>query len=647
MEELPDDLAARATAAGVQLGYHAMDGSWTPGRADTIAAVLDALGGSAEPSPRVHVAWDGSLRDAPGAGEILLEDGSVRRLPLDGPLPLGYHHLRAGANPELVIAAPERLDGLESLGRGWGLFVPLYALHTARTRSVADLADLGALGAWAASHGAKALVTLPLLASYTPDEISPYAPVSRLFFNELYADLDRLPGARSGPSTPPALPLAPPAAPLSGVGGVDEIDFAAAHAQRSAVLRSAADAFFAAGATDPAFARYEASHPLVRPYAAFRAAIGRHGRDHRAWTSTVRAEVAAAAEGDADARYHRYAQWVIRGQLGGLDRELRARGVALGLDLPLGCHPDGFDQWWQPDAFARGASAGAPPDNFFTLGQDWGFRPLSPAGLRATDYRYLREALAAHLRVCGLLRIDHVMSLYRLWWIPDGHSADDGAYVRYPEDELFAVLCLEAHRAGTVVVGENLGTVPAELDERLRRHHLPGMQLVQEELGGVLHGPLRIVGPDTVAFLTNHDTAPFAAWWNGGDIEDRRDLGLIDDAETARQHDERARVSAALVDELVRTGHLDRGDAAGPDALAVTEVLAGLLEAMASSPPDLVVASLEDLWGEQRRQNTPGTSWQRPNWRRRAARSFEQFADDPAVARLLARLDRARRAATG
>lgn len=609
--DVPDGLIRRAEAAGVQVGHHGLDGAWVAARPETLEAVLAALGEApAQNHDGVVVAWDGWLPKG-AAGVVELEDGSEWAPGTDRPLPLGYHRIVGAEGSATVIAAPWRAPGWP--GRGWGVFLPLYALRTGRSRGVADLTDLGALGAWARSHGAATLVTLPLLASLGPEDPSPYAPASRLFFNELYLDTERLPSGPAGPSEP----LPPP--------GPGLIDLAAAWHGRRATLEAAAERFFAAGADDPRFAAYEAAQPLLAEYARFRAAQARHGNGWTGWPTRL-------PDGDpAVERYHRFVQWALADQLGDVCGDLARHGLQLGLDLPLGCHPDGFDTWWSPESFAVGAAAGAPPDGFFTLGQNWGFRPLSPAGLRRTGYRYLREALAAHLRHAKLLRIDHVMSLFRLWWIPDGNVATDGAYVRYPADELFAVVCLEAQRAGAVIVGENLGTVPQEVNEQLEAHGLLGMQLLGMELGDLRwgRGP-RPLAETTCAFLTNHDTPPFAAWWDGSDIADRAELGLLDSSAADAERGEREATRAAV------RGVLDDHDGDAP------AVAAGLYETMAAGPAQLVVVSLEDLWGERQRQNTPGTSSERPNWRLAAALTLEEFSADPSVAAALARVDRAR-----
>ena len=244
----------------MQLGYHGLDGSWVQARPETLEAVLAALGDAAPgDADHVVVAWDGWLPEGV-SGTVELEDGSQRPATRDQPLPFGYHRL-AGAAPATVISAPWRAPAWP--GRGWGVFLPLYALRTGRSRGVADLTDLGALGAWARSHGAATLVTLPLLASLGPEDPSPYAPASRLFFNELYLDTDRLPGgdATQPRSVEPA--LAPP--------GPGLVDLAAAWQARRRTLAAAADRFFAAGAADDAFVAHEAAHPLQADYARFRA----------------------------------------------------------------------------------------------------------------------------------------------------------------------------------------------------------------------------------------------------------------------------------------------------------------------------------------------------------------------------------------
>jgi 4-alpha-glucanotransferase len=208
--------------------------------------------------------------------------------------------------------------------------------------------------------------------------------------------------------------------------------------------------------------------------------------------------------------------------------------VELYLDMPLGAHGDGYDVWRYRELFALGASGGAPPDPVFTQGQDWGFAPVHPQRSRERGHAYLRAYLRHHLRHAGMLRIDHVMGLHRLYWVPRGQPASQGAYVTYPAEEVYAMLSIESHRHQAVIVGEDLGTVPPEVSRSLKRHAVGGMFVAQYEFCLPPKPVLRPVPRNVVASLNTHDMPPFHAYWRGLDIEDRRALGLIKRSELPR-----------------------------------------------------------------------------------------------------------------
>jgi 4-alpha-glucanotransferase len=300
-------------------------------------------------------------------------------------------------------------------------------------------------------------------------------------------------------------------------------------------------------------------------------------------------------------------------------------------------HPASYDVWRERDAFAEGVSAGAPPDTFFTKGQDWGFPALHPQRIREQEYRYPIACLRHLMRRAAVLRLDHVMWMHRLFWVPSDLEARDGVYVRYPAEELYAILCLESHRARTVVVGEDLGTVPPAVRRAMARRGVLRTSVLQYELRPNLRAPLRPIPASAMASLNTHDMPPFASMWEGRDIEDRLSLGLLDDKAARKEHRDRDRARRALIRLLRREGRLESRHPSGP------EVLRGALRHVAASKARMAVIALEDLWWETLPQNTPGTDDERPNWRRRARLAFESFRESPEVVGTLQEMDRLRR----
>jgi 4-alpha-glucanotransferase len=307
--------------------------------------------------------------------------------------------------------------------------------------------------------------------------------------------------------------------------------------------------------------------------------------------------------------------------------------VHLYLDLPLGVHTHSYDVWREREAFVLEADGGAPPDGFFTKGQNWGFPPLHPDVIRQQGYRYVLAYLRHQLRHTGLLRIDHVMGLHRLFWVPKGMEAAQGVYVRYATEELYALLNVESHRHEVVLVGENLGTVPAYVNATMARRHLQRLYVVQYALTAETETALPQVLQHTVASMNTHDMPPFAAYAQGLDIDDRQQQTLLSVEEAAEEHQQRQAYLTALRGFLVQQGFLTSLKA---DTGAVLDACLAFLSA---SPAALVMLNLEDLWLETQPQNFPGTHTERPNWQSKTRYSLEEIRQLPEV---LATLERVR-----
>lgn len=613
-------------------------------------------------------------------------------VPLPEDLPTGVHTLEmelplslrqtlgrafGTAVPEVLrrplLFAPVSAAALDA-GRSWGAFVPLYSLRSSSVSSSSPsgptVGDLEVVGRWLAERGGGVVATLPLLASFsgTPFDPSPYAPVSRRFWNELYLDPDWLARRLTG-RQPEALPSARfEAERLEASATFDYREQAAL----SRTLLSPLAARFAAevaagvhGADHDDYRRFvgDPASP-VNDYARFRALAERFGHGWPSWPEPVRAGIAGAGTIDPDTvDLHLVAQWAMSRQMAELATDFRSRGQRLYLDLPVGAHPDGFDTWQQGDLFASGMSVGAPPDEFFTEGQNWGFPPIRPAASRAQVHQHIRECLRHHMEVAGILRLDHVMGLHRLYWVPDGASAKEGVYVRYPREELFAALAIESRRHDCVVVGEDLGTVPDQIRDAMARHGLLGMYVAEFQLPSWAGAELAAPPARCVASVDTHDTPTFVGFLRGLDIARRVETGLLDTEEAAEEFNERHQQRENLTGFLVARGLVDaadtdraeeRGEDAGtregvrthaPHPGEEAALLRGLLGFLGRSDAELVLVSLEDLWGEANPQNVPGTGLDRPNWVQRFNDTLSELTRDPRVLPALEAIDRARRSA--
>jgi 4-alpha-glucanotransferase len=613
------ELRQLANLCGVQLRYTATDGKTVSASVETLIGVVGALGYSVETAHSISAALaavrqsrsrqtlepvvvrraNGSLSSPlPESGLIEVDGAAID--PASATLTPGYHRLtvtRPGGRDEALLLVPpaRRPAGPRQLVVG----APVYALRGRDDWGLGSYADLGDLTELAASWGAGLAGTLPLFATFTrtPIDPSPYLPVSRTFWNELYVDVAaaaRLAGVAD---------VADLAAAKPGTTTVrlDKADYeTVARAKRTALQACGQAMRTASGKRRDEFEQFVTGHPELAHYADFRAADERIGSGWRSWPS----KAGSVPEGSVDpdtAAYYRFVQYAAATQLA----DIAERGAAgLYLDLPVGVHPDGFDTWSHSDLFAD-AQVGAPPDALAKEGQAWGFPPLHPERLRRSGYAYFIAGLREVLRFADAVRIDHILGLARLYWIPSGAAATAGVYVRYPDEELRAIIAIEADRADVTVVGEDLGTVS------------PGIRRAMDQ-DGILHSfelrfeatpanPFPQPRTPAAASVGSHDLPRFATYW--------------------RDPAQRAVVDAVGIEDPA-------------------PALEACLDSLAGGPASVVVVDLADLEGETAPDNRPGTGPEAGNWRQRLPRTIEQLANDDALRTLMTRLAVARSSKT-
>lgn len=595
-------------------------------RRDELARhVVDPAAAAWDGAARVRVRLPAGRADVPLGCTLRLEDGEelglhldlraapaesaerigraryvTRLVPLDVELPPGYHRLsvEGAAREVLLISAPS--TAFQASRRMWGAFLPTYAIRREGDWGIGDLTGLEELAEWTRALGADLVGTLPPLACF-PENPSPYLPVSRRHWNEMLVDPERAPEV--GRSREAGRLIERAGSELEELRRRRVVDHERVMAVKRPVLEELARTFFDAGPPEE-FRRFSKEHDL-ETYARFRAACERHGAGWREWPEPGVLRVRDV--GVLPGQYHGYVQWLAESQLA----EIGGR-AGLYLDMPLGVHPHGYDTWRDRGLYPNGISTGSPADDFSLEGQDWGFPPMHPERLRERGFEPLISAVRTLLRHARALRIDHVMALHRLFWIPDGFPATAGAYVRYPKEELYAILCLESHRRGAVLVGEDLGTVHPEVRAELRRRGLLRMFVTQTEVKPRRTPAVRPIPARAQASLNTHDMFPFRAFWEGNDIPTRVRVGILPAGMADAERSDRVATRNALTDHLRDLGHLAR---ARP---SYEEALDAALRHLAASPARLVLVNLEDLWGETDPQNIPGTTDEHPNWRRRA-----------------------------
>lgn len=553
---------------------------------------------------------------------------------------IGYHSLivRAGRRSAAATIIVRPLRGASSrFARDWRAYsvqAPIFALHSKRSWGSGDIADFDEFARLASREHASVVSTLPLLATFGPSdfEASPYRPVSRRFWSDRWIALDRVDDLMRSPTGQHLMnetysPMMRAAWVRDGV-----VDGERAFTAKRNVLQAwAATLSDVMQHDDSGLRAYVMDNPDVNDYARFRAAGERFGLDFHQWPSTARSGLLRWNDVDPIVvRYHLLAQWIVDSQMTELSSNLEQRGQTLELDIPVGVHPYGYDVWRSPGQFVNSMSIGAPPDEVGREGQNWGSLPPHPERCRDDAHSQLRAALRFHMRCAGVVRIDHVMGLQRLFWIPDGVTPEKGVYVSMPFKELLAVVAIEAHRLGVDVVGEDLGTVDDEVRTAMQREGLRRTYAAQFAIR-TESATLDEVPSGSVASFSTHDTPTFRGWWTGADIDEREHLGLLDatSAEAGRQR--RARERQALLTALGRS----EDDA--PD-----DILLAVHQYLAKSEAGLVMVQLEDVLGETTAVNLPGTSYERPNWSRLARLSLEELAQDTSLARTLAPLRRQR-----
>jgi 4-alpha-glucanotransferase len=539
-------------------------------------------------------------------------------------LPLGYHAMLARCGGREVeatlVVTPDWLGVPASMGehRSWGLAAQLYSVRSRQSWGVGDLTDLCDLAVWSAARlGADYLLVNPLHAAepVAPMEPSPYLPTSRRFFNPLYIRVERIPEYVDLPAVDRAAVEGLAHDVHTKLDGADVIDRDTSWTAKRAALRLVHDVPRSAG-REVDFLAYCARHgSALRDFALWSVIASDHGNDFRTWPHELQdvasPEVAHWAAGHAaDLGFEMWLQWVLDEQLQTAQARAVAAGMSLGTmhDLAVGVHPGGADVWRLRSTYASGIQVGAPPDPFNQVGQNWSQPPWRPDRLQELGYAPFRDLIAAVLRHSGGVRVDHIIGLFRLWWIPEGRPPSEGTYVRYDHEAMIGVLALEAQRAGAVVVGEDLGVVEPSAREYLASRGVFGTSILwweRDEEGRPL--PAERWREYAMASVTTHDLPPTAGYLTGEHVKLRDRLGLLT----------RPLAEEAAADDEERESWLGEIRARGllPDEAGIERTVEALHRYLTLTPARLLCVALTDAVGDRRTQNQPGTTDEYPNWR--------------------------------
>ncbi|WP_204126730.1 4-alpha-glucanotransferase [Pseudomonas ogarae] len=592
--------------------------------------------------------------DAGTPCEIKLEDGATLNLNLDadaklpGMVPVGYQHVSIQDQHFTLAVAPARCYSVadavdDPTPRAWGLSAQLYALRRPGDGGFGDTQALEELARVAGERGAEAIAISPMHAMFSSDtgRYSPYSPSSRLFLNSLYAAPGTILGER-------ALRTAIDATGLTNqLRTLEEqplIDWPVAAQAKQKILRALYDGFS------------QGEHPLHEDFSSFRHTSGEALENHcrfealqaeraargesldwrhwpKEWRDPRSAALAHFAEENADEiGFYAFCQWLIARCLERAQSAARSSGMGIGLiaDLAVGADGGGSQAWSRQDELLASLTVGAPPDILNRSGQGWGISAFSPEGLVRNGFRAFIEMLRANFAHAGGLRIDHVMGLQRLWVIPNDAPPRDGAYLYYPVDDLLRLLALESHRHQAIVLGEDLGTVPDGLREKLIARSILGMRVLLFEQDNTHFKPILDWPDNALATTSTHDLPTLNGWWHGHDIDWNARLDLIDSHTEMdwRKHREREREGLRQVlnqdPQNFREEHRE-----------TDQVLDASVRFLGHTRAPLVLLPLEDTLGIEEQANLPGTIDTHPNWRRRLAGQSQALLDHPDAARRL------------
>jgi 4-alpha-glucanotransferase len=633
------DLVALAEAHGVATWYEDWHRQRREVSAESVIGVLGLLGVDATSPAAVRLALaavrtareqrrlpgtvvvrQGTSRPLAESGTIILEDGAeldVVEVPAD--LPLGWHRLIVGEQDVTLVVVPTELPEPPET---WGWMVQLYALHSDDSWGMGDLGDLRMFVQHSHDAGLILLNPLHAITPTLPVPASPYSPSSRRFGNPLYlrvADTDAY--RRADPALRAQVDALRPAPAPDGL-----IDYSAVWQAKRAALQLL---WPLAGDID------RDADPGLTDFATFCALAEEHGPNWPDWPAALRRPDSPAAR---DARagervaFHVWLQQLLNAQLDAANEAARAAGTPVGIvhDLAVGIDPNGADGWLLQDVLAAGVHAGAPPDAFNQLGQDWRLAAWRPDTLADTGYAAYRDMLRRTFRHAGGLRVDHAAGLWRLWWVPPGMSAASGTYVRYDPEAMLGILALEATRAGAVVIGEDLGTVLPVVTEGLERMNMLGSAVLwftrDYDDPDRPYLPAASYPRNALASISTHDLPTAAGFLAGEQVRVRAELGQLAGsvADERRNADsDRAQLLELLRDEgLITNGSTDE------------EIVVAMHEFLAKTPCRFVTASLYDVMGELRQPNLPGTTDEYPNWRMPLTASLEQIGADPRMRRI-------------
>lgn len=676
-----DSLDQAARAAGISLDYINVNGEKEAISDETKRALLAVMGDPQEagksPLPPVAVFSGRGKRQLTPQGrgvyrwQLQTEKGKLlsgeltagEPFTLPTPLAQGYHQLTLSKGKKSwqtrVIVAPRRCylpPALEAGEKRWGALVQLYTVRSEQNWGIGDFGDLDQLLVQLAARGGDFVGLNPLHALYpaSADFASPYSPSSRRWLNIIYIDVSQVADFQQSAAAQKWWKSARTQKALAKAREAEHVDYAAVMALKLAALRHAWAHFQArerASDEQQSWAEFVCEGGDSLRYQAAYDGIQQARRAENAkqwgwpawpegWRNSQQPEVQQwCKEHEEEIAFWQWLQWLAQQQFSGCWAHSQALGMSVGLyrDLAVGVAEGSAETWHDAELYRLKASVGAPPDRLGPLGQNWGLPPMDPHVMQARGYQPFIDMLRANMRDCGALRIDHVMSLLRLWWVPAGETADKGAYVAYPVDDLLGILALESHRLRCMVIGEDLGTVPEAIVSLLRKSGVFSWKVLwfEQEKDQRYRAP-QDYPRQSIASASTHDLPTLTGFWEQGDLALGEKLGLYPGDAVKALHEQRATQKQALLDALHQAGALPARSQKKAEKLAMTPALNRAIHRfLADTDSALLGLQPEDWLGMTTPVNVPGTVDQYPNWRRKLSKTLEAIFADREVNALL------------
>lgn len=522
-----------------------------------------------------------------------IESGFKSVVQLKEHLEVGYFYLNLNLDNEvvtsLIISAPEKI--IKDQSKSWGPFVPLYALRTENDWGIGSFKELKSLAKMIKKYGAEWMGMLPMLASnfdYEDCDPSPYSSLSRLFWNEIYLDVEELVERYQVNDLKQKISSVDFQDKLKTLRELDFVDYFKVYQVKKEILLELSKRFFQQKLDkDQSYLNFTKENPEIFSYAKFR------------------------ASSEDEQNFHCFVQYEMNQALKNFQQET---GVGLYMDYPVGVNDSGFDYKEMRNVFFGEVSVGAPPEPVFALGQDWGFPAFHPEEMIKDSYQYFRKSLKHHLKYSKILRLDHIMGLFRIYSVPKKFSGNEGVYLRFPLEDLFAVVIIEAHRLGVDLIGENLGTVPAAVDKIIKERDLNGMWVLQCETWRSPKEAFEAIPRNALLCINTHDMPMLKSFREGTDLALVESLKIL-------SHDYRVKF------EKERSEQIKNWES----QFSQNKFTVNIISEIAKSKGKYFVLNLEDLMDETRPQNIPGTWKEYPNWRKKYSLKLEEFSSKPEI----------------